>query len=176
MRQLRMQMMQIRQQARQQMLAALTPAHRQLLANVVGQLAIAPTPDRRAAARKLDAALSPTEAHAVLAAELSARNQSRSLMQTARAQFEASLTPDQKAAMAAREANRPKWQGGGPGQEPGQGPWQGRGRMHRTPDAGRTLLEVALGGPGEGHGMGRGPGRGPGPGPGGPGGPPPPAQ
>jgi Spy/CpxP family protein refolding chaperone len=162
MQQLRKQMMQIHQQARQQALGELSPAHRELLANVVGQLAVSPNPDREAAARTLDAALSPSEAGAILATEKSARDQSRSLMETARQQFEANLTPDQKAAMAARDANRPKWQGQGPGAR----------HEHRTPDAGRTLLELALG-----HGEGRGPGmRGPeGPGPG-MGGPPPPAQ
>jgi Spy/CpxP family protein refolding chaperone len=168
MQQLRKQMMQIRQQARQQMLGALSPAHRKLLADVVGQLAVAPNPDRKAAVQTLDAALSPSESQAILAAESSARTQSRSLMETARAKFEASLTPDQKAAMAARAANRPKWR------PDDRGPGPDRG--HRTPDAGRTLLEVALG-HGDGPGM-RGPGmRGPG-GPGGPGmgGPPPPAQ
>jgi hypothetical protein len=170
MQQLRKQMMQIHTQARQQALGELSPAHRQLLANVVGQLAIAPNPDRAAAVRTLDAALSPDEARAILAAETSARAQSRTLMEAARSQFEAKLTPDQKAAMAARDANGPKWQGRGPGGD----------RPGRTPDAGRTLLELALGhgegrgmgGPGmRGHGMG-GPG-GPGPGMGGP---PPPAQ
>jgi Spy/CpxP family protein refolding chaperone len=161
MQQLRKQMMQIHQQTRQQILADLSPAHRKLLADVVGQLAVSPNPDREAAAKTLDAALSPNEAQAILAAETSARTQSR-------AQFEANLTPDQKAAMAARDANRPKWQGQGPG----------AGRRRHTPDAGRTLLELALG-HGEGRGMG-GPGmhgRGM-DGPGGPGmgGPPPPAQ
>jgi len=41
------------------MLGALTPAHRALLAQIVGELAVAPVPDATTAAQRLDAALSP---------------------------------------------------------------------------------------------------------------------
>ena len=132
MQQMHAQMKQIHLQARQQILAALSPAHRALLANIAGQLAIAPNPDREAAARALDAALSPNEARAVLGIESSARTQSDSLMEAARAQFEATLTPDQRAEMAQRMSAHE----------------QGEPRMQRTqhtPDAGRTLLELATG-------------------------------
>jgi hypothetical protein len=77
MRQMHRQMTQIGTQARTQMLAALTPAHRTLLANVAGQLAVATTPDFRAAAQQLDTALSAPEKQAILAAETNARSQMR---------------------------------------------------------------------------------------------------
>jgi hypothetical protein len=139
MQQMRTQMQQIHTQARLQILSSLTPAHRALLANIVGQLAIAPNPDRAAAARALDAALSPTEARSILATETAARTQSRNLMMAARAQFESTLSPDQRAAMSQRFADRPQGQAGM--------------HMQRTPDPGRSLLEAALG-HGEGHGFG----------------------
>ncbi|MBV8601401.1 MAG: hypothetical protein JO359_07540 [Candidatus Eremiobacteraeota bacterium] len=59
------QMMQLHQQERAKVLAALTPEHRTLLANLVGQLAISPTPDVDGAAAKLNAALSPGEKDAI---------------------------------------------------------------------------------------------------------------
>ena len=61
-------MMQMHQAARKQVLAALTPAHKQLLATLVGQLAIADTPNVKAAAAQLDAALGASEKQAILAA------------------------------------------------------------------------------------------------------------
>jgi hypothetical protein len=142
MQQLHAQMSQIHTQARLQILASLSPAHRALLANVIGQLAIAPNPDRAAAARALDAALTPGEARSILATQLAARTQSHTLMEAARAQFEASLSADQRAQMAQRFAQRPED--------------ATHTDMQRTPDPGRTLLEVALGheGHGEGHGFG----------------------
>jgi len=139
MQQLHAQMTQIHTQARLQILASLSPAHRALLANIIGQLAIAPNPDRAAAARALDAALTPGEARSILATQTAARNQSHTLMENARAQFEASLSADQRAQMAQRFAQRPE--------DPA------RTASVRTPDPGRTLLEVALG-HGEGHGFG----------------------
>ena len=54
---------------RQSMLAALTPAHRQLLAQIVGELVIAQNPDPQSATRRLNAALSPSEAQNVVRIE-----------------------------------------------------------------------------------------------------------
>jgi len=102
MEQMHAQMEQLHQQARLQMLAALTPAHRALLASVVGQLAIAPTPDRAAAARTLDAALTQSEGRTILSVVANERTQSHNMMEAARQQFEASLTPDQRAQMQTR--------------------------------------------------------------------------
>jgi len=53
----------------QSMLAALTPAHRQLLAQIVGELVIAQNPDPQSATRRLNAALSPREAQNVVRIE-----------------------------------------------------------------------------------------------------------
>ncbi len=52
--------------ARARMLAALTPAHKQLLSQVVGELAVGTNPDAEAATQRLDAALSPTESAAIV--------------------------------------------------------------------------------------------------------------
>lgn len=59
-------LMEEQQRFRQEMLGALTPAHRALLAQIVGELAVAPAPDSTTAAQRLDAALSPAEAQTVL--------------------------------------------------------------------------------------------------------------
>lgn len=81
------QLAQIGTQARTQMLAALTPAHRTLLTNVVGQLAVATTPDLRAAAQQLDTALSPAEKQAILTADTNARTQMRTAFSQMRQQM-----------------------------------------------------------------------------------------
>src|SRR5579875_1752962 len=86
MRQMRQQMRQIETQARTQMLNALTPAHRTLLSNVVGQLAVSPTPDFRAAAQQLDSALSAGEKQSILNAETTARSQMRNAIAQMRSQ------------------------------------------------------------------------------------------
>ncbi|GEM_PF-2310776 len=68
------------------MLNALTPAHRTLLSNVVGQLAVSPTPDFRAAAQQLDSALSAGEKQSILNAETTARSQMRNAIAQMRSQ------------------------------------------------------------------------------------------
>ncbi len=128
MRQDRAQFEQLHAQARSQMLAALTPAHRALLANVVGQLAIAPNPDPRAAAQQLDAVLSPGEKQSVLTIASQLHAQTRALMQAARARMEASLTPDQRAQL---DAKAPQHENGPEG-------------FRHQPDAGRALLHAVL--------------------------------
>jgi Spy/CpxP family protein refolding chaperone len=151
MQQMHEQLEQIHRQARLQMLASLTPAHRTLLASVIGQLAISANPDRQVAARSLDAALSQNEQRSVLSVATNAHTQERSLMEAARTQFEASLTPEQRAAMqermASHEAQRPA----------------GMALAAKEPaDAGMMLLDLAIG---AGHEGGRAFGfRGPGPG------------
>jgi len=140
MRQTHEQIAQLRKQARLQMLASLSPAHRALVANVIGQLAISSNPDPRAAAQLIDRSLSPGEARSVLTVEEQARTQMRSMMQAARTQFEASLTPDQRAQMEQREQKHAQF--------------AGQHRQH-TPDAGRSLLRATMGF-GGGHEGGRG--------------------
>jgi hypothetical protein len=140
MEQMRAQMEQIHARTRQQMLASLTPAHRAAVANIIGQLAIAPNPNRQAAAAAIDALLSPGERNSVLSVETAAHTQARSLMEASRAQFEASLSADQRAEMQARMDARTD---------------EHRGAMNRTrpaPDAGSVLLR--LGGGEEHRGVG----------------------
>jgi hypothetical protein len=143
MQQMHAQLEQIHKQARLQMLASLTPAHRNLLATVVGQLAISPNPDREVAARTLDAALSQGEQRSIFGVESAARTQSHSLMEASRTQFEASLTPDQRADMQTRMASH-------------QGERFNGMRPQRTPDAGMMLLDLASGEGHEHHGFGPG--------------------
>jgi len=135
MRQEREQMEQLHTQARAQMLAALTPAHRAMLANVIGQLAISASPNPRAAALQIDAALSTGEKNSVLNVETQLHTQMRAMMEARRAQMEAAMTPEQKADMQQRMANRPA-----------------RPHVAHTPDAGMALLGLAAheGGPGMG--------------------------
>ena len=82
------QMEQLMSQTRSRVLGSITSAHRQLLAQVVGNLAIAPNPDWDAAAKQLNAALSPGEAQAVLSAHQAAMQQMMSLMQATHQRIE----------------------------------------------------------------------------------------
>jgi Spy/CpxP family protein refolding chaperone len=91
------QMEQLHAQARAKVLAALTPAHRALLAQIVGSLAIAPNPDPDAAAKQLNAALSPGEAQAVVSTHTAAMQQMHAIMTAAHQRFQAILTPQQRA-------------------------------------------------------------------------------
>ncbi len=119
MRQERAQFEQLRLQARTQVLGALTPAHRALLANVVGQLAVAPNPDPRAAAKQLDAALSPAESKAILRSGDDLRTKMRGMFEAIRPHAQESGAPGN----GPPNALRPRWQ-------------------HRL-DAGEILLHLA---------------------------------
>jgi hypothetical protein len=120
-------MQQIRSTERSQILGALTPAHRALLATVAGELATSVTPDFKGAASRLDAALSAGEKQAIVNAAQSARDQRRSLMQSMRSQMPEHM-------------NRP--------------PMPNRMQYSkRTPDAGRILLGLTAGGEGMHGGM-----------------------
>jgi hypothetical protein len=90
MQQTHAKMEQLHSQARLSMLNALTPAHRTLLANIVGELVISASPDAAAAARQLDASLSPGEARAVLNISSSFEQQAKQIMEASRQQLEAS--------------------------------------------------------------------------------------
>jgi hypothetical protein len=131
MRQVREQMMQLRTQTRTEMLAALTPQHRTAIANVLGEAAVSPNPDPRVVAQRIDSLLSRSEAQNVVNLAASERANARSMMESARAQFVASLPPDEQAKMKDREAAmaaRPRPE-----------------RDERTPDPGRELLRTMLG-------------------------------
>ena len=75
------QMMALHQQERAKILEALTPEHRSLLANLVGQLAISPNPDVDDAAAKLNAALSPGERDAIMKIHQDTRTAMQASMQ-----------------------------------------------------------------------------------------------
>jgi len=133
----------IHQQARTQILGSLTPQHRTQLGALIGQFAIAPVQDRHALEKQIDAMLSPREAQAILTTAAGEHTAMHSIMQAASAQFEATLTPEERTAMQARmdkmkamHADRPE----------------------RTPDAGSILLHAALGSDHTMHGGGPPPG------------------
>ncbi len=73
-------------QARSKALAALTPAHRALLSQVVGGLAVASDPDYRAAARRIDDALSASEKTQVLGVRDELRKEMTAMMGSNRPQ------------------------------------------------------------------------------------------
>jgi hypothetical protein len=149
MRQVRRQMMQLRTQTRTQMLAALTPQHRTAIASVLGEAAVSPNPDPRVVAQRIDALLTRSEAQNVVNVAASERANARNIVESARAQYVASLTPDEQAQMKQREAAMAARA-------------QSR-REPRTPDPGRELMRTILGfGGDEMHGGPRGFG-GPGP-------------
>ena len=104
MQQVHAQMEQFRLQSRARLLAALTPQHRAAVANVVGQLALSPNPDPRAAAQQLDAVLAPAEKQSIVNIDAAERANMHALMQQARAAFEASLSTEQRARMAQHAA------------------------------------------------------------------------
>lgn len=126
MRQNMQQMEALHKQFRAKILGALTPAHRNLLASVAGQLAVSTNPDPKAAIQKLDAALTGGEKQAIL-------NAAQSFMSQQRAMREQAL-----AKMRAANPNMPS-----PRPRP-----SGMQRTRRAPDAGALLLMVATGGPG----------------------------
>jgi hypothetical protein len=115
--QIRQQVDAARGQARTTMLNALSAQHRSLLAQVVGNLAVAQTPDVNAAAKTLDGALSPGESKAILDASNALDQQIKGIMDAARAQ------------------------NGGPS-EGGNRMYVGQGQS--TPDAGMILLRTAV--------------------------------
>lgn len=101
------------------MLAALTPEHRALLANVAGSLAIASKPDMRAASHRLDSALTPAESHAILDVAKGTRTKMRAAVQAAFA----NVTP------------------AGPPQRPAE---RNGAHAKRTPSAGMLLLRSTM--------------------------------
>ena len=126
------QMEQIRMQERSQMLGSLTPAHRQLLATLAGQLATSTTPDYKGAAARLDAALSSNEKQTILSASQAARQKMRAQMESMRTSMES--------------------MGGPPPGAPGHPPMMGTTTASEpsgaqgSPSAGAVLLRVAMSG------------------------------
>lgn len=140
------QLEQLHAQARAHILSSLTPAHRALLAQVVGNLAISPNPDMDAAARQLDAALSPAEAQAITTTHEQLKTQARAIMENAHKQMEGLLSASQRSQM---DTNRPQ------GADETYEMHGGKMDMHEGPPgeqahtAGMILLELST--MGEGH-------------------------
>jgi len=86
---------QLHAQARVSMLNALSPAHRNLLAQVVGQLVISPSPDLAAGAKALDTNLTPVEAKSVLNVQTSFDQQARQIMESVRQQMRGGMQGSQ---------------------------------------------------------------------------------
>ncbi len=129
------QMEQIHTQERSQVLGALTPAHKQLLATIAGQLATSTTPDYRGAAQQLDAALTSSEKQTILTASQSAREKMRAQMETMRKQMQ-------------QMGGAPGGRGGPPMMMQAGGGPEG---AQRIPTAGSILLRVAMSGGMEMH-------------------------
>ena len=94
------QMEQLHAQARAKVLGALSPAHRALLAQVVGSLAVSLNPDPQGAVRQLNAALSAGEAQAVISAHNAAIAQMHQLMENTHQRFQAVLTAQQRSQLS----------------------------------------------------------------------------
>lgn len=90
-RQFAQQEMQLHQQMRWQMLAALTPVHRRAVGATIGDLAVEPSPDPQAAARRIDAILSPGERQRIITAHTNFAAQSRQLHEQMRTQLQAEM-------------------------------------------------------------------------------------
>ncbi len=89
------QMRRLHEQERAAMLNALTPAHKQLVAQVAGQLAISANPDFEGAVRKLNASLTPSESQSVLRIHEQYKQQMHAVME----QTFKSLPADQQQAI-----------------------------------------------------------------------------
>ena len=129
------QMHQLSVQARTAVLQSITPQHRQLLAQVVGALAIAPDPNFAAASRQLNAALSPQESQSVLRISAQFHQQMRALMQSHIQQM---------------ESNEPK-EPGNPTTRVHDDMYTGGGHGPMQIDAGTCLLMLAQPGMGMMH-------------------------
>jgi uncharacterized membrane protein YdfJ with MMPL/SSD domain len=110
-------------QSRTEILSALTPAHKAAVANIIGQLAVAPNPNPEAAAHQLDALLSSGERSSILRIHESMRTQMRSLMESMHSQMQQAM--QQSGAPAGPPRGMHEGFGGG---------------QHAAPDAGHILL------------------------------------
>jgi hypothetical protein len=124
--QMHQKMAQLHTQARTEMLAAITPAHKAAIANLIGQLAIAPNPNVDATAREIDSLLTPAESQSVIRIHEQAKTQMHALMESAHAQMER-----ERPAGAPEHAPRPAM-------------------PNRPNDAGHIILMLAIPAP---HGM-----------------------
>ncbi len=128
------QMMHLHDSARAAILHSLTPAHRALLARIVGDLSVALHPDRDAAARRLDAALSAGEKHYILNEGRYVMDQMHALMDRMRSQMMGTMTTQQRQRMMMMHGQTTMAMGGG----------MMRRECQHAPDAGQILLHMAL--------------------------------
>ena len=128
-RQLRIQFQQSRLQTRARLLAALTPAHRAAVANIVGQLALTSNPNPHAAVQALDTILAPAERQSILNIAAAERANTQTLRQQQKAVFEETLTAAERAQAAQREAQRQAYR-------------QSHPRSLHVPDPGAIVLRT----------------------------------
>jgi hypothetical protein len=82
---------QLHDQLRSQVLSGLTPAHRRAIATEIGNLVISPNPDIDAAAKQIDAILSPGERGRILQAHAAYASQARQLHEQMKSQLESQM-------------------------------------------------------------------------------------
>jgi hypothetical protein len=82
---------QLHEQLRSQILSLLTPVHRRALAAAIGNLVLSPNPDIDAAAKQIDAILSPAERERVLQAHQAFESQARQLHEQMKSQLQSEI-------------------------------------------------------------------------------------
>ncbi|MFY9740063.1 MAG: hypothetical protein WAK11_13590 [Candidatus Cybelea sp.] len=82
---------QLHDQLRSQILLGLTPVHRRAIAAEIGNLVISPNPDIDAAAKQIDAILSPGERQRILAAHAAYASQARQLHEQMKSQLQSEM-------------------------------------------------------------------------------------
>jgi hypothetical protein len=140
------QMVTLRQQERTDMLAALTPAHRTLVSNLIGGLATAANPNPDGVAAKIDAALSQSEKASILRIHNDTDTKIVSLMQSMHQQM-GGYGPGPQAMWGYGYGPGMMYgRGYGPGMMGGYGPGYGPGARYGArswSDPGYLLLFVA---------------------------------
>jgi hypothetical protein len=82
---------QLRDQLRSQVLSGLTPVHRRAIAAEIGNLVTSPNPDMDAAAKQIDAILSPGERQRILQAHAAFESQASQLREQMKAQIQSEM-------------------------------------------------------------------------------------
>jgi hypothetical protein len=82
---------QLHDQLRAQILSVLTPVHRRALAAEIGNLVLSPNPDIDAAAKQIDAILSPGERQRILQAHSAYASQARQLHEQMKSQMQSEM-------------------------------------------------------------------------------------
>jgi len=90
---------QLHDQMRAQILGSLSPVHRRAVGAAIGELAISPNPDPVAAAKQIDAMLSPGERQRIVAAHESYKSQSMQLHEQMRTQMQSEMPAGHSDAM-----------------------------------------------------------------------------